>query len=280
MMFASFPPLFFFLFLSLPFSLSFFSLSQGSDNSITLGLEEQAASSCWPKDLLAKEFPSARIIALNFQTALSEWSSHPSRSAKSMMERSDEFLEKLADARVGANRPVVFVAHSMGGLLVKQMLLQAQDDPRFTNLAASTKGVVFYSTPHNGSWLSNYFQTVGSVLRLSVEVVELASGSKVLQDLNERFGRTFAPDRSIVSFGETVETALTSKKKDEKETKKGPLDLTVLVVPSESSHPGYGQFISLAKDHVQICKPFSQEDSVYLYPRQLVARLSKPATSN
>jgi len=264
----------------------------GSDNSITLGTSpEVAADTCWPRDLLAKEFPGARIIALNFQTALSEWTAHPARSAKTLLERSQEFLEKLSEAQVGNGRPVVFVAHSMGGLIVKQMLLEAQADPARASLAENTKGVVFYSTPHNGSWLANYFKTLTGVLRLSIEVTELTTGSKFLQDLNDRFRQLFAENRAILSFGETVETSFirTSGKpaaasKDEFPAttvaavapKKGPLDLTVLVVPSESSHPGYGQFVSVPKDHVQICKPSSQEDAVYLYPKLLLSRLTTP----
>lgn len=44
-----------------------------------------------------------------------------------------------------ALRPVVFVAHSLGGLLTKEMLLA---DPE---LASRTLGVVFLGTPHRGS---------------------------------------------------------------------------------------------------------------------------------
>jgi len=80
--------------------------------------EESPDAIPWPKELLSRAFPSARVLVVDYQSAISEWGSTPNRTVKSLEERSEEILEKLRAAQVGKDRPVVFVAHSMGGILV------------------------------------------------------------------------------------------------------------------------------------------------------------------
>ena len=45
------------------------------------------------------------------------------QSSRTLFERSTELLEKLSSAGIG-QRPIVWVTHSMGGLLVKHLLTQ------------------------------------------------------------------------------------------------------------------------------------------------------------
>ena len=65
----------------------------------------------------------------------------------------DQALSALGDLEVDGfgERPIVFVAHSVGGLVVKQLLLHARDSqqPKWTNILEHTKGVAFLSTPHS-----------------------------------------------------------------------------------------------------------------------------------
>jgi len=252
-------------------------------------LEEESEESknfSWPRHWLSEEIPTARILAVNYQTALSEWNSHPSRHAKSLKERSAEMLQMLADAQLGRDRPVVFVAHSMGGLLVKQMLLDAMKDEKYRHIASNFEGVVFYSTPHFGSLLAKSFEKLKTVLWLTIEVVELITGSQFLSSMNNEFAEHFGNTRTIINFGEMKETTmirrLTSEKKDPKKTtniqetqKKGEKKstsegLSTMIVAPESSYPGYGEFIKVVKDHVQVCKPASREDPIYTRAKQLV----------
>ena len=44
----------------------------------------------------------------------------------------------------------MFVAHSLGGLLVKQALVEAQLNPLYACIKSSTQGLVFFATPHSG----------------------------------------------------------------------------------------------------------------------------------
>ena len=52
----------------------------------------------------------------------------------------EDMLTSLMMAGVGS-RPVIFVGHSMGGLIIKKMLLLAQSNERFQSVAANTKAL-------------------------------------------------------------------------------------------------------------------------------------------
>lgn len=63
-------------------------------------------------------------ILLNAQTYNIYCNNYFSRFIRSTIkERSEEFIAKLTMANVG-HRPLIWVGHSMGGLLVKKMLVE------------------------------------------------------------------------------------------------------------------------------------------------------------
>ena len=74
-------------------------------------------STCWPRDWLTELSDSVRVLAVDFDSHISQWGgSCPPQSLQSTLsERSESILSKLVSAGVG-RRPVVFVGHSMGGI--------------------------------------------------------------------------------------------------------------------------------------------------------------------
>ncbi|PIA56384.1 hypothetical protein AQUCO_00700597v1 [Aquilegia coerulea] len=113
----------------------------------------------WPREWLAADFPYARLFTVKYKTNLTQWSG----ASLPLQEVSSMLLRKLVAAGIG-NRPVVFVTHSMGGLVVKQMLYEARAN-NLTSLVNNTAGVVFYSCPHFGSKLADMPWRMGLVLR-------------------------------------------------------------------------------------------------------------------
>ncbi|KAK3542310.1 hypothetical protein QTP86_022492 [Hemibagrus guttatus] len=211
---------------------------------------------CWPKSWLAADCPNLRILSVEYDTHLSDWRAKcpAENQRKSLAYRSGELLKKLKAAGVG-ERPVVWVAHSMGGLLVKKMLSDASKDPELSSLVKNTKGVLFYSVPHRGTFVAEYSVNVRYLLFPSIEVRELCKDSPDLQDLNENF-LNIAKDKEfkILSFAETLPTAV------------GPM-MNILVVPPESADLGLGDLIQVSVDHLNICKP--EKKDTFLYKRSL-----------
>lgn len=88
-----------------------------------MSCNEDLRTKCWPKDWLPKDCPSVRVIGINYDTILSAWTASCPylHNKRTLDERSEEFVTQLLKAGIG-NRPIVWVTHSMGGLLVKNIL--------------------------------------------------------------------------------------------------------------------------------------------------------------
>ncbi|KAH6896505.1 heterokaryon incompatibility protein-domain-containing protein [Thelonectria olida] len=69
-------------------------------------------------------------------------------------------LLQLRQTNDEANRPILFLGYSFGGILVKQLLLQAQAQKQFRSIYRNTAGVVFLGTPHQGTAADTYGQTL------------------------------------------------------------------------------------------------------------------------
>ncbi|XP_024022941.1 uncharacterized protein LOC21408749 isoform X2 [Morus notabilis] len=182
----------------------------------------------WPGEWLSADFPQARMFTLKYKTNLTQWSG----ASLPLQEVSSMLLEKLVDAGIG-DRPVVFVTHSMGGLVVKQMLYKAKTE-NVDNLVKNTIGVVFYSCPHFGSKLADMPWRMGLVLRPAPSIGELRSGSTRLIELND-FTRQLH--------------------------KKGLLDVLSFCEVLEST------------DHINSCKPLSRADPSYTETLEFLRKL-------
>ncbi|XP_044277931.1 protein SERAC1 isoform X1 [Varanus komodoensis] len=220
---------------------------------------EDDYSECWPKTWLASDCPSLRILSVEYDTHLSDWKAKcPVESYReSLAYRSTELLKKLRAAGIG-DRPLVWLSHSMGGLLVKKMLLDASMDPEMDSIINNTRGIVFYSVPHHGSRLAEYSINVRFLLFPSVEVKELSKDSPALKALNDDF-LSFAKDKNfpILSFAETLPTRV------------GRM-LNLHVVPVESADLGIGELIPVEVSHLNICKPKNKDSFLYLHTLKFI----------
>ncbi|CAN6587787.1 unnamed protein product [Malus baccata var. baccata] len=215
----------------------------------------------WPGEWLSSDFPRARMFTLKYKTNLTQWSG----ASLPLQEVSSMLLEKLVSAGIG-NRPVVFVTHSMGGLVVKQILHKARAD-NIDNLVKNTAGVVFYSCPHFGSKLADMPWRMGLVFRPAPTIGELRSGSPRLVELNDYIRRLHKKGMlQVLSFCETKVTPIVEGY--------GGWAFRMEIVSIESAYPGFGDLVVLdSTDHINSCKPLSRTDPSYTEILQFLRKL-------
>lgn len=114
------------------------------------------------------------------------------------------------------SRPLFFIAHSIGGLVVKKALLIASQDEKYRNdILYNCHGVSFFATPHRGSsYMSMYNLSESIQLLLHLQrplprslAYSLRVGSKSLLDMHEAF-TNIANEMRIWSFYETIDSRL------------------------------------------------------------------------
>ncbi|KAL2280910.1 hypothetical protein FJTKL_12218 [Diaporthe vaccinii] len=215
----------------------------------------------WPKEWLPAEprFKNVRIHAFGYNAAWKE------RQA-SMLTIHDFGQALLADVRNSpalcrGETPIVLVGHSMGGLVIKKMLLLAKQDPTASNIAARIHTLFFLATPHRGSNLAN---TLNNLLRLAVGhgsksyVDNLYPDSEAIIAINDQFRHAYQGIQ-LYSFFETMPTAL---------------GLIVEKTSAVLELPGE-QISHLNADHSQVCKFDTPSDSNYVRLRDtFVASIS------
>ncbi|RKU43812.1 hypothetical protein DL546_006510 [Coniochaeta pulveracea] len=146
---------------------------------------------------------------------------------------------RRSDSHAG---PIIFVAHSMGGLVVKNAYVLGKHHKEYSGLIARVVGIVFLATPHGGS---NLAKTLNRILALWAArkqyVADLDKQSSSINNINVSF-RHNCQELSLASFYETLKTDLRWKRKYVVEK-----DLAVLGYPNEVSAP-------LHADHHTACK--------------------------
>ena len=181
-------------------------------------------------------------------------------AAMSLPRRAENALDRLVGAGIG-QRPVCFITHSLGGLLVKSILRRAADSasaPERLQVVEQCRGVLFLATPHHGSRLAD-LASAFSLYFPTVNTLDLKDNDDHLMDLYEWY-RGYAPSHQI----------LTRSYYENKETKG-----VVIVVPRSSADPGVAGETArgptpLDRDHLEISKPRNRNDQAYLGSTQLI----------
>lgn len=167
------------------------------------------------------------------------------------------------DARNLGDRPLVFVAHCFGGVLIKEMLRIAResDSQEWKAIDQATRGIVFISTPHSADDLPAW--SVSIEARETREVLkDLSSRVTEWNDLDRWFGENSPPgvECQVYSSSDSPFGALALRRQEGDQ-------------PRPARPP-----IPLTADHLSSCKPASREELLVTRTVSLVQRCFKLST--
>jgi WD40 repeat protein len=154
--------------------------------------------------------------------------------------------------------PIVFVAHSMGGIVVKKALILAKQDPSYHKIAIRIHSIFFLATPHRGadsaSLLRN-FQQMSGVIGSKAYVDNIIPNSEAISTINDQFRHIHA-NVQLWSFFETIKTPSLGLIVEK--------DSAILNLPGE-------RIQLLNADHRHVCKFNDPSDSNYCTLRNAFA---------
>lgn len=118
-------------------------------------------------------------------------------SQNTIRDHAVNLINDLAGHRRWApGRPIIFVAHSLGGLVCQKALILCTNPTENAqkDILSSTRGIAFLGTPHAGSDLARFATAVANFVRFSLrkksntKLLEvLTKNSEVLADISNGF---------------------------------------------------------------------------------------------
>ncbi|KAH8725092.1 hypothetical protein GQ44DRAFT_772490 [Phaeosphaeriaceae sp. PMI808] len=165
----------------------------------------------WLSDILTENLHHARILVYSYKAEA--FTSPGIGSTKSILNHANNLVAELCADRQLENafdRPIIFICHGFGGLLLKRALAysNSREDKGVEHLRSiftCTYGILFLGTPHNGiskeTLLSQGRHNTGP----SHFMLSLLKGSEMMNEINDQFA-PLMKQFAIFNFWEELET--------------------------------------------------------------------------
>jgi len=208
----------------------------------------------WP-EWLAHDVDDLAVYSVGYDASPIAWFG----KAMPLLDRANNVLALLETEGV-AEHPIAFVCHSLGGLVVKQMLRNGNDYgiESWRRIREQTKHVFFLATPHTGADVATYVGALGRIFRTTQAIDDLAANAGPLRDINFWYRNN--------AKGLGIETTIYY----ETQSTHG-----VGVVNETSADLGLPGVVPVPidADHLSICKPRSRKDLVYRSVERTIKQL-------
>lgn len=172
-----------------------------------LGKDHKSAPS-WAQSGIRHEANTARVLTYSHGDIT------PDRNLKSM---ADDLLSSICTETAGkiARRPLFFICHSLGGLVVKLALTQASRSSKYRFILEDCYGVTFFATPHRGSSylsINDFGMSIQQLLHLSAPLTprlraELRLDHPPLLKIDDDF-KQLSSEFQVWTFHETEDSSL------------------------------------------------------------------------
>lgn len=217
---------------------------------------EGSDSEFWPQ-WLEEELSNVAVWSVGYEADRLKWGRG---IAMAVQDRAANILPRLLAEPELAKGNIVLVGHSMGGVLIKEILRladrQAGTMPAVASFESRVRKTVFIATPHFGSWMSSIANWLGVFLRPTPATAGLANNDPHLHDLNAWF-RDYATKHrlSVMGLGETLGTRFGQ-----------------VVYPNSSDLglPSPAEYIKLTEDHFTIVAPPTRASDTYVHLKRFV----------
>ena len=167
------------------------------------------------------------------------------------------------------SKPKLFICHSMGGIVVKELAELADSQSHGSATAdeflKGIKGAVFMGTPHGGATSPAWLIHISKMFR-GAATFGLNSSDELLFKLNTSYRRL--SEKHSLKHLVLIESL--------------PQIFKKRIVEAYSSDPGLPDTntIRIGVNHTDICKPVSKEDLIYRVVLEFVEKIKKISFSN
>lgn len=236
----------------------------------------------WPVDLLPEVLASQRprILVYGYNANVTAFTDGASRD--SIVSHAETLASSLAanrNLRDCSNRPIIFVCHSLGGLVVKRALiysrsLLSEKTEHLRSVYVSTFGILFLGTPHNGSDIAKWGLLLHNIcsavmpkkfMEASPQLVKaLRTNNETLQHINSLFADIMGRFH-IYLFHETRSTDVRGTRE---------------IIVDEASAAPYLEGVErtgIEADHSHMCKFEDENAPGYEVVAEAIVRYSRQA---
>jgi tetratricopeptide (TPR) repeat protein/pimeloyl-ACP methyl ester carboxylesterase len=211
--------------------------------------------SFWPQ-WLVDDIKGLGVYSMGYESPVSRWHG----TAMHLTDRANNVLERILAEHSLQKGQLILIGHSLGGLIIKQLLRTAESKSRYSadaaNLFQRVEKVAFLATPHSGADLARWGDHLRIAIRPSAATTCLVRNDANLRDLNLWY-RDWANERRM-SHLTLVET--------------DSISILGMVVKPDSGDAGLANCrpVSINADHFTICKPVDRNHDTYVFVRNFI----------
>ena len=226
-----------------------------------LGTWRFSPEACWPQ-WLAEDFPNANVYCAGYHSSPM---SHLVQGAGATLVDLGTMLADGLNSAKTKSPSLVLIGHSLGGLVIKQMLRLLSDSslPESKKLLGRIKSVVFIATPHMGAALAKSLKSILGLVT-SNAIGDLALGNEVVLDLSNWF-INWAHQHPEVKVSAYYEIKKISGK---------------FIVDKMTANPNVAGCdpVGVDADHIGICKPPARDAHIASSVASIIASACPPTT--